>query len=145
MNHKIKAFHELTTLELFKIFKERVAVFIVEQTCPYQEVDDTDLISFHHFLEQDGEMIAYDRIYPEGGNVHIGRVIVREDHRKTGLGHELMAEALKFIHDTYPGQTIEIGAQAHLQDFYKKHGFEPASEVYLEDDIPHIKMLIKAK
>lgn len=143
MNHCTKTFSELTNEELFKIFKERVAIFVVEQNCPYQEIDDLDPISLHHFFEEEGEIIAYDRIYPKGQTVHIGRVIVDSRYRKAGLGLKLLEESLDIIAEKFPDCKVEIEAQAHLQNFYGKVGFHTISSVYLVDDIPHVKMVLK--
>lgn len=141
MNHHLKSFSELSVQEFYAIVKERIAIFVVEQNCPYQEVDAIDPIALHHFYEEDGEILAYNRVYVDG-TVHIGRVIVNPNYRKQKLGQRLMKDTLAIIAKTYPDLPIEIGAQAHLQHFYAGVGFVTASEVYLEDDIPHVKMII---
>ncbi|QUG43410.1 GNAT family N-acetyltransferase [Psychrobacillus sp. INOP01] len=138
------AFEELSVLELQRIYKERVAVFVVEQNCPYPEVDDVDLISTHIFKEENNELCAYMRVIPKEDNIHIGRVLVAQNHRKSGLGRELVARGLEYIETIYPGMPIYAQAQAHLEDFYRSFGFETVSEVYLEDNIPHIDMVVPA-
>lgn len=135
------AFEELSASELQRIYKARVAVFVVEQNCPYQEVDDMDLLSTHIFKEENNEICAYMRVFPEEETIHIGRVLVAQNHRKSGLGRELVARGVEYIETIYPGMPIYAQAQAHLEDFYGSFGFETVSEVYLEDDIPHIDMI----
>lgn len=142
MNHYVKKFPELSVQEFYEIVKERIAIFVVEQDCPYQEVDEIDLVALHHFYEVDGEVVAYNRIYADDA-VHIGRVIVKPAYRKQKLGRQLMEDSLAIIADVYPEQPIEISAQAHLQKFYESVGFTTVSDVYLEDDIPHVKMVIE--
>lgn len=83
----VKTFDNLTTHELFQIYKLRVSVFVVEQDCPYQEVDDKDLICLHGMNWVDGQLAAYYRLIPEDDKVHLGRVIVNPDFRKKGLGN----------------------------------------------------------
>ena len=130
MEYIVKNFNELTTKEFYQIAKERVAVFVVEQNCPYQEIDETDEVALHtYFLSENGEIAAYTRIYSENETVHFGRVLVTKAFRKNGLGKKVVAKTLEVI-----------GAQAYLQDFYGEFGFQAISEVYLEDDIPHIDM-----
>ena len=139
------AFEELSVLELQRIYKERVAVFVVEQNCPYPEVDDADLVSTHIFKEDNKELCAYMRVIPTEDNIHIGRVLVAQNYRKSGLGRELVDRGLEYIETIYPGMPIYAQAQAHLENFYRSFGFETVSEIYLEDNIPHIDMVIPAK
>ncbi len=138
-----KTFSELTLLEYHRIMTLRVAVFVVEQNCPYQEIDETDLTSVHFWLEDAGEIKAYARIYEAAGTVHFGRVIVAPAARNQKLGTELLRQVLDWIAGNYPQQPIEIGAQAHLQKFYGQFGFNAISEIYLEDDIPHVDMRLE--
>ena len=138
-------FEELSALELQRIYKVRVAVFVVEQNCPYPEVDDVDLISTHIFKEENNEISAYMRVFPKEDIIHIGRVLVDQSHRKSGLGRELVARGMEYIETIYPGMAIYAQAQAHLEDFYQSFGFETVSEIYLEDNIPHIDMIVPAK
>ncbi|MCK6342473.1 GNAT family N-acetyltransferase, partial [Streptococcus agalactiae] len=114
----------------------RVSVFVVEQDCPYQEVDDKDLICLHGMNWVDGQLAAYYRLIPEDDKVHLGRVIVNPDFRKKGLGNQLVEHAIKFSEANYPNKPIYAQAQAYLQDFYQSFGFQPVSEIYLEDNIP---------
>lgn len=139
------AFEELSALELQRIYKARVSVFVVEQNCPYPEVDDLDLISTHIFKEENNELSAYMRVFPKDETIHIGRVLVAQNHRNSGLGREVVARGLEYIETIYPEMPIYAQAQAHLEDFYGSFGFKTVSEVYLEDDIPHIDMIMPAK
>lgn len=138
----IKPFEEMTARELHLIYKERVAVFVVEQNCPYQEVDDTDLVSIHFWKQAEDRLLAYSRLIPELDNVRIGRVLVPQGERTHGYGQELMQVVLEYAKTHFPGLPIHAQAQAYLQAFYASFGFHPVSEIYLEDDIPHIDMII---
>lgn len=141
MEYIVKSFAELTTKEFYQLAKERVAVFVVEQNCPYQEIDETDEVALHtYFVTEDGQIAAYTRIYEEAKAVHFGRVLVNKNFRGTGLGKKVVAKTLAVIKERFPGKKIVIGAQAYLQDFYASFGFKAISEIYLEDDIPHIDM-----
>lgn len=146
MNFKLKNFEQLTNTELYNILKERTAVFVVEQNCPYPEVDGKDLQSYHLYKEENGEIIAYLRILPPGVSykeLSIGRVLVKKEHRGQHLAHQLMEHALQFIQNELNETTVKIQAQEYLRDFYGSFGFEVISETYLEDNIPHIDMLLK--
>ena len=117
---------------------------MVEQNCVYQDLDDRDQLSLHVFVYHDDELVACARIVPAGlayPEISIGRVIVAEAYRKQQLGHELLRYCLAQIEKHYGPQPIVLSAQAHLQDFYKKHNFVPDGAIYLEDGIPHIHMI----
>ncbi|MGB7473506.1 GNAT family N-acetyltransferase [Trichococcus sp.] len=137
----IKPFEELTARELHLIYKERVSVFVVEQNCPYQEVDDTDLVSIHFWKQAEDRLLAYARLIPEAEGVRIGRVLVPQGERTHGYGQELMQVVLEYAKTHFPGLPVHAQAQAYLQDFYWTFGFRPVSDIYLEDDIPHIDMI----
>lgn len=140
MEYKVKEFTKLTTKEFLEIVKLRIAVFVIEQNCPYQEVDDVDEFAWHTWLQEGSDIIGYTRIIDKGDTVSFGRVLVNPDYRGKKLGNKLLEETLKVIEDKYPNRPIIIGAQAHLTNFYGTFGFEEISDVYLEDDIPHIHM-----
>ncbi|WP_394249323.1 GNAT family N-acetyltransferase [Vibrio profundi] len=138
-------FAQLSTTELYELLKLRVDVFVVEQTCPYPELDDKDhQDGVQHLLGyQDNELVACARLLPAGTtyqHVSIGRIATKKSARGIGLGHLLLTEALDACEALWPKQTIDIGAQEHLNSFYQSHGFKQISEMYLEDDIPHIDM-----
>jgi|SRR5690554_3647286 len=145
MGWHLKTFQELTTEELYKILKERVEIFVVEQNCPYSEIDNNDQKAFHLYKEEGGEIIAYSRIFASGDyykEASIGRVIVKEKYRKAGLGKELMKESLKFLRKELREKAVKIQAQDYLRKFYGSFGFELISEVYMMDNLPHVDMLI---
>ncbi len=142
----MKSFEELTTNELFAILKERVNIFVVEQNCPYPEIDDHDKIAHHLFKEEHGEIIAYARILPQEATyreVAIGRVIVTKKQRGYGVGHELMERAMDFILNDMEESIVKLSSQDYIKHFYESFGFKPVSNVYLDDGIPHVDMLYK--
>jgi len=138
-------FSQLSTIELYELLKLRVDVFVVEQTCPYPELDDNDHQNgVRHLLGYSGkELVACARLLPPGTtyqHVSFGRIATKKNARGNGLGHLLLTEALAACEKLWPAQTIDIGAQEHLHEFYQSHGFKQVSDMYLEDDIPHIDM-----
>ncbi len=143
----IKPFDKLTTRELYAAMALRQAVFVVEQNCPYLDADGRDQPA-HHLFGNDaaGDLVAYTRLIPAGISYEkyasIGRVVTSEKVRGTGLGRELMARSIAACAELFPGQPVKIGAQAHLENFYRSCGFEPTGEAYLEDGIPHIGMVL---
>lgn len=135
---------DLSVLEFFGIVKAREAVFVVEQKCPYQEVDDMDLSAWHLSAVVDGELAAYVRVVDPGVKYQqpsIGRVMTVAHFRNLKLGRSLMSEAIRFTEEHYPDMGIKIGAQVYLQRFYESLGFVAASEAYEEDGIPHLDMI----
>lgn len=144
MQWEIKAFDQLSLQELYGILTLRTNVFVVEQACPYPEVDGKDPNCLHLLGTINGELVAYLRILPAGlryDEVSIGRVVIKPSHRGKGLGRLMMEQAIHCITNEWKESQIKIGAQAYLEKFYQSLGFEPVSEVYLEDDIPHLDML----
>lgn len=140
---KIKPFEALTTIELYRIIQLRIKVFVVEQNCPYQDVDDKDLGALHLMGYRNGELVAYARLLAPGvsyATPSIGRVVNDSSVRNLGIGRELMHEAIRRIEIFYGSIEITISAQMYLVEFYRSLGFEPQGESYLEDDIPHIQM-----
>jgi len=145
MDWKIKTFNELTNVELYTILQERTAVFVVEQNCPYLEVDGKDIDSYHLFAEKAGEISVYARLLPAGisyAEASIGRVLVKKDYRGQGHALDLLNKAITFIRDELKEPAIKIQAQSHLEKFYASFGFKSISSEYLEDGIPHIDMLL---
>lgn len=140
MQQQLKTFEQLTTQELFQIYQARTAVFVVEQQCPYQEVDEVDLHAFHLWLSEQQQLVAYARIFLQNDCVHFGRVLVMLDFRGKGYAQTLLRSTLAFIQQQFPNYPIEIQAQHYLQAFYQQFGFVAISDVYLEDNIPHIDM-----
>lgn len=142
----VRQTNELTPRELVTIFKERTRVFVVEQTCYYQEVDDEDYQCFHVRIldDQTNELMAYARIMPKKDSVTFGRVLVVEKFRRQGLGNQLLKAVLDYITTHFPGLDVEIEAQAYLTKFYGSFGFKQTSEIYLLDNIPHCQMKLAA-
>ncbi|OIJ15633.1 GNAT family N-acetyltransferase [Anaerobacillus arseniciselenatis] len=145
MSWQLKTFEELTNEQLYNIIKERLNIFVVEQDCPYPELDDIDQHCFHLFTEEEGEIKAYCRILEAGlkyEEASIGRVIVKEKYRRNGLATELLNNAIDFTKNGLNETKIKIQAQDYLKEFYGSFGFQPVSEVYLEDGIPHVDMIL---
>ena len=139
-----KRFEDLTNEELYNIFNLRIAVFVVEQNCPYQDADGKDLRSRHVMGIRNGELVAYSRIVLPGVSykeVSIGRVVTSPAARRTGAGKILMKKNMEFIQKEFGTVPVRIGAQLYLQKFYESFGFVREGEEYLEDGIPHIIML----
>lgn len=144
MEVAIKTFDQLTTEELYQILRLRSEVFVVEQDCVYQDVDNKDQKALHIIGTKNGEIVAYTRIFKPGdyfNNVSIGRVVVSQNQRKYGLGKQIMQASLAAIDQRFPNQPIEISAQSYLLKFYTELGFKVTGEEYLEDGIPHRRML----
>nr|WP_297786953.1 GNAT family N-acetyltransferase [uncultured Allomuricauda sp.] len=144
MEVSVKTFDQLTTEELYQILRLRSEVFVVEQDCVYQDVDNKDQKALHTIGTKNGKIVAYTRIFKPGdyfNNVSIGRVVVSQDQRKYGLGKQIMQASLAAINQRFPNKAIEISAQSYLLKFYTDLGFIPFGEEYLEDGIPHKRML----
>lgn len=140
-----RSFEELDTDQLYRIIQLRIEVFVVEQCCYYQDLDDKDREAIHLYALDGEKVVAYARLLPKGVSypeqVSIGRVITSGEHRRTGLGKELMRRAIDECEKRWPGQSIKISAQSYLNDFYTSFGFSQCGEGYLEDGIPHIPMI----
>ena len=140
---KIKSFDNLTVNELYDLLQLRSSIFVVEQNCIYLDIDSKDKLALHLLGEFDGKIVAYARLFKAGISfdfASIGRVVVDANYRNKKWGNELMREAIAGIEKHFRESQITIGAQLYLQKFYENHGFVKTSEMYLEDDIPHIEM-----
>jgi ElaA protein len=143
-----KAFGELIVEEFYDIIQLRMGVFVVEQNCPYQELDGKDKHCLHIYATSEKQIIAYARIVPPGlsyPQISIGRVAIHENYRKKGLGKELIRHAIDKIEEEFGVQDIQIGAQCYLKKFYQSFGFYSVSDDYLEDGILHVDMVRKHK
>lgn len=143
MTTKILLFSELTTVQLYDVLQLRSEVFVVEQDCVYQDIDGYDDKAYHVLIYDESTLVAYTRILPPGtyfDELSIGRVIVKETHRRQNLGYKLMETSIEFSLKIYPNSTIKISAQQYLIRFYESLGFKIYGEGYLEDGIPHIGM-----
>lgn len=139
-----KTFSELTTEELYQLLQLRSEVFVVEQDCVYQDIDDKDQVALH-VLGYDGpSLVAYTRIFKPGDyfkEASIGRVVVKQKVRNKAFGYEIMKASIQAVSTNYNTDNIRISAQVYLTRFYKNLGFKEVGEKYLEDGIPHINML----
>jgi len=140
----IKKTNQLSGEEIVQIMKERTKVFVVEQNCVYQEVDDKDIDATHVIFKKDQRLVAYARVilHDNRQDMSFGRVLVVKEFRKLHLGRQLVDTTIKYIKKKYPERIIKIQAQNYLKDFYASFGFFSVSDVYLEDDIPHIDMVL---
>jgi len=137
-------FASLPPQALYDLLRLRTEVFVIEQQCVFQDMDGADPACHHLLGERDGTLLAYARLVPAGlkfPEASIGRVVSDPATRGTGIGHALMREAVAQLQALWGKQPVRIGAQAHLQGFYRQHGFEPAGPIYIEDGIDHIEML----
>jgi ElaA protein len=138
-------FDALHARTLYALLQLRTEVFVMEQDCVFQDMDGADAQCFHLLGEsEDNTLVAYARLVPAGlkfTEASIGRVVTLPAARGGGLGHVLMREAVRALHGLWGVQPIRIGAQAHLQAFYRRHGFEPEGAIYIEDGIDHVEMV----
>lgn len=140
-----KPFASLTLSELYALLQLRSEVFVVEQTCAFQDIDGQDQAA-HHLLghTETGELAAYSRLFEAGisyPEASIGRVVVSPKFRRYGLGRELLHQSIAAVTELFGEQPIQIGAQLYLKEFYESFGFKQQGEGYLEDGIPHIHMV----
>ena len=137
----IKHFSQLSAAELFEIYRLRVSVFVVEQNCPYQEVDEADKSAYHIWLRDEEGVQAYARVLPPGvmaPAAAIGRVIAVK--RRCGMGSRIVLAAIDAAKEKFGAQRIVLEAQSYAQPFYETLGFCRTSEEFLEDGIPHVWM-----
>lgn len=138
-----KTFQELSNIELYEILKLRSEVFVVEQNCVFLDMDDKDKESFHVMGYYNNKLVAYTRLVPKGviyATASIGRVVTHSSVRKHGFGKLLMEYSISEIRNKCHTKEILIGAQLYLKKFYGSLGFIQEGEMYLEDNIEHIKM-----
>jgi len=146
MNWICKKFDDLNPHELYAILQLRNIVFAVEQNCVYRDMDDKDQLSFHFMGWADEKLVAYTRLmavgvyYPD--HPAIGRVVTSPDIRRSGIGRELMKLSIQEAHELFNYSAIKIGAQLYLREFYESLGFRQTSDIYLEDGIEHIEMIL---
>ena len=142
MELSAKRFDELTNSELYDILKLRVNTFVVEQNCPYPELDDKDQDALHVFLRDQEGIQAYLRIMGRGVSseyVSIGRVVAVK--RRCGFGSRVLEEGIRLAKERFGAEKIYLEAQTYARTLYEKHGLRQISEEFLEDGIPHIKMI----
>jgi ElaA protein len=145
---QIKPYSELNTNEFYDLAQLRQRVFVVEQNCPYLDLDGKDKKSYH-VIGRDGKgnVVATARILHPGINypeVSIGRVVIAGENRGSGLGNVLMQETINFCKEEFGDDVaIRISAQSYLLGYYQNHGFVSTGKQYLEDDIPHEEMIFQ--
>ncbi|MGY3746548.1 GNAT family N-acetyltransferase [Vagococcus salmoninarum] len=133
---------DLAPIEVTKIYQARIQVFVVEQNCPYPEIDQWDYQGLHLcFWAESGEVLAYSRIIQKESYITFGRVLVANAGRGRGLGRKLVLKVLEKIQEINSEQLVKISAQTYLKDFYQSFGFHIISESYLEDGISHVDMV----
>ena len=144
MRLTVKHFDELSLAELYEILRLRSAVFVVEQECAYQDIDNKDQVAVHAWLSDEDGIAAYLRVMDRGvydEEVAIGRVISLR--RRQGLASRLLREGIRIAQEEFHADVISVEAQIYARSLYEKVGFRQASEEFLEDGIPHIRMLLK--
>ena len=142
MEMKSKFFAELKTRELYELLKARAEIFVVEQNCVYQDLDDRDYQSLHVFFEEDGVVTAYLRAYAKDDNtVQMGRVLTLK--HGTGLGDKLLREGIALVRERFDPDRIYIEAKCYAVGYYEREGFRVCSEEFLEDGIPHVGMELR--
>lgn len=140
----LKEYKELTLDEFHDILQLRINVFVVEQNCPYPELDGKDKKSWHFYGYDKGKIVAYARIFKPGDyykEAAFGRVVVNQDYRNQKLGYQLIEKTIDEIIRLFGKVSIKIGAQTYLKNFYESFGFKKVGKEYLEDGIPHIHMI----
>lgn len=146
MKITIHKYQDLTPNKLYEILMLRSEVFVVEQNCAYQDLDNKDQKALHLIVEENNKIIAYTRIFKKGDffkNSSIGRVLVKKEHRGKQLGKKIMTKSIEHIKIDKTEKKIELSAQKYLLKFYLELGFKKIGEEYLEDGIPHVKMILK--
>jgi ElaA protein len=136
---------ELNAGQLYAVLAARVAVFIVEQQCAYQDLDGLDADAEHLIAWSGADVAGYLRVLAPGtrfADPSIGRIITTKPFRGSGLGRELVAKGIERVRLRHPGRPVRISAQQYLEKFYREFGFVTVSEPYLEDDIPHVEMVL---
>jgi ElaA protein len=136
---------ELSAEQLYAVLAARVAVFIVEQKCAYQDLDGLDEGAEHLIAWSGTDVAGYLRVLAPGtrfADPSIGRIVTTKPFRGSGLGRELVAKGIERARVRYPGRPVRISAQQYLEKFYREFGFATVSEPYLEDDIPHVEMVL---
>ena len=139
-------YQQLSKEKLYQIIRLRLEVFVLEQNCIYQDLDNKDQKAIHLVGEEEGKVIAYTRLFKKGDyfeNASIGRVIVKKESRKKDYGKIIMQKSIEELKNEYNEENIEISAQKYLIKFYDDLGFKKIGEEYLKDNIPHIKMVLK--
>ena len=139
-----KSFNELSTKELYDLLQLRSDVFVVEQNCVYLDPDGKDEKAYHILGYKNDQLVAYTRVFAPGDyfeDASIGRVVVARNEREHRYGYDIMKASINSVKELFQTETIVLSAQYYLKKFYNNLGFKEVGEEYLEDDIPHIKMI----
>lgn len=149
MEWSVKNFQDLTLNELYQWIQLRLEVFVIEQNCPYQDLDDKDRHGYHLLGKENGKILAGSRLLPPGISYEhyasIGRVVTHPSIRHTGAGKMVMIQSLVHCAKLFQGNALKISAQSYLIRFYESFGFIKIGEEYLEDNIPHCAMIRPAE
>ena len=149
LDWQIKHYSDLTINEFHDIIALRLEAFVVEQNCTYLDLDGKDKKCYHLICRNGkGDVVATARILPPGisyVDTAIGRVVIKDEIRGHGIGHDLMERCIQFSKQEFGHSPIRISAQKHLEKYYEKHGFSNTGTEYLEDGIPHVEMLLELK
>lgn len=143
---EVKHYNNLSLDEFHDLIQLRIEVFVIEQDCPYQDVDGKDKVSFHLIGRVNDKIVATSRILPPGisyEEVAIGRVVIGESARGKGYAHDMMQQSKDFIVQEFGNVPIRLSAQKYLESYYGAHGFKSTGKEYLEDGIPHVEMLFQ--
>lgn len=148
INWVCKPFGELTTEELYIILRLRSEVFVVEQNCVFLDMDNKDFYCDHLMGWKENMLLGYSRIVPPGISYEdssIGRIVSSPAGRGMGVGRELLQQSIQTLYRIHGKRDIRIGAQYYLKEFYESFGFVQTGEIYPEDGISHIEMLLSIK
>ena len=140
-----KTFDQLTKNELYELLQFRQEIFVVEQKSWYLDADSLDQFSHHLLVKKNNKLIGYLRLTPPGKKYEvasIGRIAIRHEMRRDKIGSKIVKEGLEKSSLIYASNALRISEQEYLIGFYEEHGFKIEGEVYDEDGIPHIQMLI---
>ena len=147
MKFKLKKFKELTVIELYDLLQLRQQIFVVEQSCIYLDADGIDKNCLHLLGFVHGKIVAYARIIPAGISYKtpsIGRVVIDEKHRGNKYAYKLMEKAIEITKEKFKAKKITISAQLYLLEFYEKLGFKTVGDMYLDCELPHLKMILSS-
>lgn len=145
MYFTLKTLAEMTAPEFCRIAVERTKIFVVEQDCPFQEIDEYDFVAYHLSLYDDHDhLVGYSRIFKKGDYPTFGRVIVPKQYRNNHYGRKLVAETIRQTQALFPEQDIVIEGEAYLLAFYQSFGMEKISDEFLIDNIPHVRLKLIA-
>lgn len=140
-----KRFNKLTVTDLYQILALRAQIFVVDQKRIYQDPDGQEQKAIHIFnRDEDGDVVAYARVFLNGNEVSFGRVVTSNKVRGQGLGGQLLDKIMQTIQQEFPNKSIEIEAQVQVEDFYKRVGFVSEGEPFIYKTTPHIKMVHEA-